>query len=538
MVTFAKKELQGFPVYLKVLILLSIILGIFFRFYALDTRVYSNDETFSSLQIFGYDLASVIDGPALTVDELQSYQHVNPDESFANSFQRLISKPYVYPPLYPVLMQIWARFWSNYLDSPAVIQRSFSAAISLFALIGVYWLCLELSNSRTMAWIAVALIAISPFHVQYAQIVRTYSLTIVSTLLSSAMLLRAMRLNTRLNWSAYAVTVAFGLYSNLLFGFVAIAHGAYVLLAEKIRLSKRFWLYLTYSMAGVAAFLPWFYLFITRPGLLTYSVGQVLADTSLSSLVKTWITNISPIFLDIYDPWVNFVQPLKPFQQLLTLFILALVGCALYFVCRKASQPIRLLTLSLIIFGGLLLMLKDVVSGGTFSTRLRYMIPYVLGVEIAVSYLLASQLQSKRAFNRKISQIALTLLLLGGAASCGIISQANSWSAFGAPDYPLIAREINKASRPVVIFEDWGDALTMSYLFDTGVFSHLSRKADFHLTETEKSVYSGFSDVLLFKPSDEILERIQANPNYTLEPAFTPSASLPKEPNVWSIKER
>jgi uncharacterized membrane protein len=538
MVTFAKKELQGFPVYLKVLILLSIILGIFFRFHALDTRVYSNDETFSSLQIFGYDLASVIDGPTLTVDELQSYQHVNPNESFANSFQRLISKPYVYPPLYPVLMQIWARFWSNYLDSPAVIQRSFSAAISLFALIGVYWLCLELSNSRTMAWIAVALIAISPFHVQYAQIVRTYSLTIVSTLLSSAMLFRAMRLNTRLNWSAYAVTVAFGLYSNLLFGFVAIAHGAYVLLAEKIRLSKRFWLYLTYSMAGVAAFLPWFYLFITRPGLLTYSVGQVLADTSLSSLVKTWITNISSIFLDIYDPWVNFVQPLKPFQQLLTLFILALVGCALYFVCRKASQPIRLLTLSLIIFGGLLLMLKDVVSGGTFSTRLRYMIPYVLGVEIAVSYLLASQLQSKRSFSRKISQMALTLLLLGGATSCGIISQANSWSAFGAPDYPLIAHEINKARRPVVIFEDWGDALTMSYLFDTGVFSHLSRKADFHLTETEKSVYSGFSDVLLFKPSDEILERIQANPNYTLEPAFAPSASLPKEPNVWSIKER
>jgi uncharacterized membrane protein len=537
MVIFAKKELQGFSTYLKVLIVVSIILGIFFRFYALDERVYSNDETFSSLQIFGHNLSGIIDGSAVTVDELQDYQRFNPNESFANSFQRLIAEPYVYPPLYPVLMQIWARFWSNYLDSPASIQRSFSAAISLFSLICIYWLCLELSNSKPMAWIAVAL-AVSPFHIQYAQIVRTYSLTIVATLASSAMLLRAMRLNTKLNWAAYSATVAFGLYSNLLFGFVAIARGAYVLLTERVRFSKRFRLYLTYSIAGVAAFLPWFYLFISRPGLLTYSVKQVLAETSALSLFKIWLTNVGPIFLDMYNPWVRFTQSLRPLQQLFNLFILLLVGYSLYFVCCKAPKAIRLLTLSLIGLGGLALMLKDLASGGTFSTRLRYMIPYVLGIEIAVSYLLSNQLQSNLSFVRKLSGIVLTLLLLGGAASCGIISRADSWAAFGAPDYPLIAREINQVSRPVVIFEDWGDALTMSYLFDTNVFSHLTRKADFYLTEAEEDTYSGFSNIILFKPSNGLLQRIQANSDYTLESAFAPSISLPKEPNVWLVKER
>ena len=538
MMTFAKKELQEFSTHLKILIILSIILGIFFRFYALDERVYSNDETFSSLQIFGYNLSEIIDGSAATVDELQSYQRFNPNESLADSLRRLVSEPYVYPPLYPILMQIWARFWSSYLDAPEVIQRSLSATVSLFSLICVYWLCLELSSSKTMAWIAVALIAISPFHVQYAQIVRTYSLTTVSTLLSSALLLKAMRLNTNLHWIAYSATVTLGLYSNLLFGFVAIAHGIYVLFTERLHLNKRFRRYLVYSLAGISAFLPWFYLFVTEPGLLTYSVGQVLADSSLPSLIKTWIANINPIFVSFYDPWVDFTQHLKPLQQLFALFTLVLVGYAIYFICYKAPRNIRLFALSLIGFTGLVLMFKDSVSGGTFSTRLRYMIPYVLGIEIAVAYLLASQLQSKLSFVRKLSEMILILLLVGGVASCGVISQADSWWAFGAPDYPLIAREINKATRPVVIFEDWGDALTMSYLFEKNVFSHLTRQPDFHLAETEEGVYSTFSNIFLFKPSDKILQEIQANRDYVLEPAFTSSVSLPKAPNVWSIKER
>lgn len=44
-----------------------------------------------------------------------------------------------------------------------------------------------------------ALIAVSPFHVLYAQEAREYSLWTVTILLSSAALLRAMRVKTKLS---------------------------------------------------------------------------------------------------------------------------------------------------------------------------------------------------------------------------------------------------------------------------------------------------------------------------------------------------
>src|SRR5207248_4961479 len=93
---------------------------------------------------------------------------------------------------------------------------------------GLYWLCRELFGCSRTAWMAVALLAVSPFHVLYAQEAREYSLWTVAILLSSAALLRAARLQTRRTWWAYAASVALGLYSHTLFVLVAGAHGAYM----------------------------------------------------------------------------------------------------------------------------------------------------------------------------------------------------------------------------------------------------------------------------------------------------------------------
>ena len=41
----------------------------------------------------------------------------------------------------------------------------------------MYWLCLELFESSVTAWLAVAIIAISPFQIVYAQEARPYSLS-------------------------------------------------------------------------------------------------------------------------------------------------------------------------------------------------------------------------------------------------------------------------------------------------------------------------------------------------------------------------
>ena len=81
--------------------------------------------------------------------------------------------------------------------------RLLSALISLLAFPAMYWLCLELFNSKLISWAAVSLIAISPFHVLYAQEARDSSLWIVSFFVLRAALLWAIRKKQILPWIVY-----------------------------------------------------------------------------------------------------------------------------------------------------------------------------------------------------------------------------------------------------------------------------------------------------------------------------------------------
>ena len=110
----------------------------------LDGKIYGLDETFSTTNIFGRDIAEIIDIKIVSSEELQSYQHFDEEETFSEPIKRLIQNPYVFPPLYSIGMQIWVRIFSNYWDEASIINKSFSAFISLFSLGGMYWLCWEL----------------------------------------------------------------------------------------------------------------------------------------------------------------------------------------------------------------------------------------------------------------------------------------------------------------------------------------------------------------------------------------------------------
>lgn len=522
--------------FLKILIALALITGIFCRFYNIDQKALSNDETFSSTYIYGQNLAQIIDTQIVTADQLQSYQRFNPQESLTDSVHRLIKQPYVFPPLYGILMQLWARFWSNFTDSPAIISRSLSIFISLFSLLGMYWLYRELSGLTTMAWIATAFVAISPFHLQYAQIVRTYSLTAALTLLSSAALLRAIRVKTRFSWIIYAISVSIGLYSNLLFGFVAIAHAIYVFWLEKFRFTQIFRSYFLAALAGGSTFIPWFILFISSPGLLGYSVAQVLSKTSPFALIKIWLKNIRTIFIDVNNPWIEFTNIFSGVHKILSPLLVLLFFISIYYLCRYTPRAIRLFILCLIIFGGGLLMIKDLIMGGTFSARLRYLIPYVIGVELAVICLLTNQLMSKTFWQKKLAEITIASLLIGGIISCGLIAQSNSWVAFGSPEFPLVASEINKTENPVIIFEDFGDALCMSYLLKPQVHAHLTRQVDFHLGQNQSQIYENFSDIFLFKPSKSLQKKLKNNSNLDMQLLWDSPPSIPIIPKVWKIK--
>ncbi len=121
------------------------------------------------------------------------------------------------------------RFWLQWFGDSVSARRSLSVFSSLLVFPSLYWLCWELFTSVPVGWVALALIAVSPLHILYAQEAREYSLWTFTTVLSSAVLLHAMRVQTKLSWGMYAVTVILGLYTFSFSAFMIFGHGIYVL---------------------------------------------------------------------------------------------------------------------------------------------------------------------------------------------------------------------------------------------------------------------------------------------------------------------
>src|SRR5919199_2659974 len=157
--------IAGRPRYIpwsRYLIVVLLVLGIFFRFYNLDRKNYWNDEVYTSLRVSGYTKAEMIEqvtNRAIPSSNLQKYQRFTPEKDWGDVLNSLIED--VHPPLYIPLVRLWAMTFG----SSVWVIRSFSALFSLLVFPCLYWLCLELFESPQVGWVAIALMAVSPFHV-------------------------------------------------------------------------------------------------------------------------------------------------------------------------------------------------------------------------------------------------------------------------------------------------------------------------------------------------------------------------------------
>jgi uncharacterized membrane protein len=405
------------------------------------------------------------------------------------------------------------------------VVRSLSALISLLVFPCLYWLCLELFESRRTAWTAVALMAVSPFHVLYAQEAREYSLWTVTTLLSSAALLRAMRLQTKPGWILYAATVGLGIYTHTLFGLVAIAHGGYVagisLKSAEPKQSRRTAVaYLLATAAGLAAFAPWAVLIMIKLRHVRATTAWVLEGDGLLSVLKLWILGFGSVFLDTSGS--AFLDARYGLDSLFTYFARLLVliptGYAILFLYSRTSKKIWLFVLTLIGGTGLVLMLPDLILGGRRSTP-RFLIPCYLGVQLAVAHLLASRIGSPGFAQRKVWQAIMAALILGGGVSIATSSQAERWWNKGTTSYEnlQVARIINQASRPLLVSTpdgaNLGNVIALSYRLDPKVR---------FLGVIEPDVLrrpNGFTEVFLYNPPER-LQQVEYEESCRLEAVY------------------
>ncbi|MEH2457150.1 glycosyltransferase family 39 protein [Nostoc sp.] len=512
------RHLKFAPSWLRFLIILLLAMGILFRFVNLDGKVYWHDETYTSLRISGYTINQakqrLFNNRVIGEESFAQFQGANPEKSLNDTIMSLAKEDPQHPPLYYVIARLWMEIFGNSVTA----IRSLSAFISLLVFPCVYWLCRELFNvPLSVPGVAIALMAISPIHLVYAQEAQEYILWLVTILLSSASLLQAMRLESSDKdelvkkrqrpdlfaiWSIYAVTLAISLYTFIWSAFVAVAHGIYVISIAKFQLTETARTYLIASLVGFLAFMPWLTIVLGNFFKFLISADKTTTQSSLVPIFPFLQMQLSRIFFDI-DLSSN-----NRLGYFITLFILTLVGYSIYFICRTTNYKVWFFLITLIVVPALPLILPSLIAGGIQSSTEPYLIPSYLGIQVTVAYLLATQLYNGSVSRRSIWQIIMALVIICGLISSKVSSQAETWWNKGMSyGNPQVAQIINQTTRPLLISDalgnNFGNVFSLSYL--------LEPKVRFILVNNQKvpNIPDGFADVFLLNPSDSWREKIE-----------------------------
>ncbi|MCC5613863.1 glycosyltransferase family 39 protein [Nostoc sp. CHAB 5836] len=512
------RHLKFTPSWLRFLIIFLLAMGILFRFSNLDGKVYWHDETYASLRISGYTIneakEELFKNRVIGKESFAQFQGANSVKSLNDTIMSLAKEDSQHPPLYYIVARLWMEIFGNSVTA----IRSLSALISLLVFPCAYWLCRELFNvPLSVPSVAIALMAISPIHLVYAQEAQEYILWLVTILLSSASLLRAMQLESQNKdelakerqradlftiWSIYAVTLAISLYTFLWSAFVAVAHTIYVMITAKFQLTETVRTYLLASLVGFLAFMPWITVMMGDFFQFLISADQTAKQSDFIPNFQFLLIQLSRIFFDINLSSQNYLG------YLITPIFLTLVGYAIYFLCQTTNYKVWLFIIILIVVPALPLIVPNLIPRGIQSSPEPYLIPSYLGIQVTVAYLLATQLYNSSVSRRSIWHIIMALVIICGLISSKVSSQAETWWNKGMSyGNPQVAQIINQTTHPLLISDalgnNYGNVFSLSYL--------LEPKARFLLVNHQKTpkIPDGFTDVFLLNPSETWRETIE-----------------------------
>ncbi|MEG4044775.1 glycosyltransferase family 39 protein [Microcoleus sp. Pol17_C1] len=497
------------------LLAIGILLGIGFRFFEIDRKLYWHDEAYTSIRAAGFTRQEIDDELFLNrifpAPELQKYQRIKPGSTEADTIRSLALEDPQHPPLYFLM----ARWWMQQFGSSLTASRTLPALLSLLSLPLMYALAQELFASNFAALLATALLALSPFDILFAQTARQYSLLTATVIGSSWLLLRAVRLRGWKNWVFYSLAIALGFYTHPFFSLTLIGHGVFIisywLFVKKTKLpghvtNSQFFLAVT---AALILYIPWIYVLATNLGRASATTDWTRVSPGWLYLVKLWTLSFTALFFDFDFGFDNI------WTYLLRLPFLLLIAAALYKICRRVSTSTWLFILTSIFVPFLILALPDLILGGKRSAVSRYLISCFPGVQLAVAYLLASNVKTQQRF----SQVILALVFTASVASCTVSAFSDTWwskdlSYFNAEVAKIINKEAiaNRSIKDTIVISDrgndftnMGDLLSLSYLLDKDVRLMLMSQSP------EIEMLNKYSAPLVFRPSEKLRSALKQN---------------------------
>jgi len=506
------------PRWIKYLAIIFIILGLFLRFHNLDLRPYWGDEASTSVQIHGhiynyYDSADFDKNPEftnkfigkiVTGKDLNEFLQVSPTFSAVDNVYLLAKLEPFSVPIYFIFLRSWIEIFGN---SIATI-RSFSALVGVLTVFSVYWLSIELFGSKTTAWIAMAIVSVSPFHIIYSQEARVYSLWTLTVVLSNIALLRAVRLSNSLNWLIYCLSIIICIYTHIFSLSVLAGHVIFLFIYEKFRFTKKLIAQLSCTVIALICFIPWLINLLSTSNYPSWYFDKIY-KIPLYYLLH-YYHNLGLFFADFN---VGVISPkIAQFSYgFLLLGILTIVILALRFIYLKGENLPRTFLLSVLIMSFMPFFLKDLFLGGGVTQVIRYFVPCWLAIELIVAYWLSNKIQSSKIIWQGLF---ISLLLIGLISGLLMTNSGFWWNKLEANFNKQYAEQvIAKAKNPLLVTNNpyFPAVVSMSTLVDP--------KTRFLLftPNSEIKIPPGESDVFLFlyMYSDELFKKFEKN--YKLE---------------------
>jgi uncharacterized membrane protein len=488
-------------------------ISVCFRFANLQGKAYWGDEVYSSLRIFGYRTAQVHQavaiGQPVPAPVLQQFQAPAPHAGVAETVQVLAHEDAHLTPLYFVL----ARVWADWFGPSAVALRSLSVLFSVLTLPVIYWLAIELFRNVVIARTAMVLAAVSPVYLVFAQEARFYSLWLLTTALSSAALLWAMRTQTWRSWGAFSLALVAMLYTQFLAVMTLVGYGLYVVLSTWQRDWRTLRRFILAAGVGVVAWLPWLWVFTQRQPEEVLFASQAPMQ-GIVVAIKGLLVLFTRAFVDFnwdVNPshWQSFLRSLLMLPCLLVTLV------AFGQLVRQSKRRSWLFLLLLMVITPLPVLPLSLRA----ELPSRYLLPSYLAIQLAIAYLFgnsfAKPLQACRW--RSLWSAAMAFLVVIGVVSCASIVRAEGWwiKQYSSCNVQ-VAQLVNQSSRPLVVSDGDGGKTFDHPLSNILSLARLVKPDTQFQVFTERqlpptiALGEGFSDRFLLTPSDQLLQKLEA----------------------------
>jgi uncharacterized membrane protein len=192
----------------------------------------------------------------------------------------------VHPPLYYLLLHYWVALFG---DSEAAV-RSLSALFGLLSILIIYLVASLLFN-RATGLLSALLLALSLFHIEFAQEARMYSLLSLLSLLSLYLFLKLFDDEPRpLHLVAYIISTSLLMHTHVYGFFIIIAENLFffsLYFSRRESFKRMFVRWLLAQAALVVLFLPWLTIMVRQFERVQH--GFWIPQPTLNFLRLTWM---------------------------------------------------------------------------------------------------------------------------------------------------------------------------------------------------------------------------------------------------------